>query len=87
MNLTGALKTGRRIRRPHGMWFRSERTHTFSTEDVLCDTWEVEDTPIELTRAQYWGAVSRVLKKDPPDQQRFFSTPIFQEIADELGLV
>lgn len=99
MTLIEATKTGKRIRRKYWTKYQGEETWwdvemgltDLVPEDILADDWEVETTPVSVTREQFeeaWRttcAVSRFVKELDSVQYNAF-TAVRDILIKELGL-
>ena len=67
MNIIEAIKSGKKYRL-HGTegWFHPPVEHLqnsvfFSVQHILADDWEIEQTPVSITREQFDLAFSKVI--------------------------
>ncbi len=82
MNIIDAIKSGRRFKRKsqpnQGYLYQAGAGVTFYEDDILADDWEVEQTPVTITREQFDKAFHDV---------SVYYAPILRDVlAKELGL-
>lgn len=88
MNIIDAIKSGKRYKRKaYREWYRpASPTSTcysslqYSDEDILADDWEVEPTPIVITREQFEATWYRARTR-AADWDK-----VYKILVEELGL-
>lgn len=102
MNVWGAIRSGKRFRRPGGHWLEFKRIiainiHgecTFIPDDMNKDDWEIEEPKIEITKEKFWEAARRCMGI-PEDKHGVFrcsndmqkgAVESIHLLADRLGL-
>lgn len=89
MNLIDATKTGKRIRRKYWTKYQGEETWWDAEiglphlvpKDILADDWEVEPTPVPVTREQFDAAWHLARTTAPCTYD-----DLYQTLVKELGL-
>jgi hypothetical protein len=96
MTLQEAIKSGKRFRRHimfKGEWYSNPCQHgTFDYADILADDWEIESTPVTITKEQFYEACEQVMESYAKNMDVAminagprFATSI-NELAERLGL-
>jgi hypothetical protein len=83
MTLIEAIKTGKRFRRKGSIGYYEPKllpNTYFIVDEVLADDWEVEPTPITITREQFDAAWDEATHANPHLQY------IHSALLKELGL-
>ncbi len=93
MNLLEAVKTGRPMKRPRdkcwrGPFLAGDGYTEIRMElcDLTADDWEINDSPVSITRRQFWGAYAESVK----ETGSCYWTPdgdTMQLMAKKLGLI
>jgi hypothetical protein len=67
MNIIEAINSGRKYRRKgEELWYESEednRDYVFPLGAILADDWEIESTPVTITREDFDAACGRAVQK------------------------
>lgn len=87
MNIVEAMRSGKRYRQI-GDWGyynppAESKNYGFSVEQILADNWEVEGTPVTVTREYLLRAYFEALKSDDVKDGR---TGLIHEMIRMLGL-
>lgn len=89
MNIVEAIRSGKRIKR--NMWpeFKHYENHYgakyTAREDILADDWEVESTPVTITREQFdaaWRRAEDVCENMEIKTRHY----LYELVVRELGL-
>ncbi len=89
MNLIEAIKSGRRFRRAsqsnQGPWYQGGSGIRFYEDDILADDWEIEQTPVTITREQFDAAWRRA--EDVCENMQIKTWHyLYELVVRELGL-
>jgi hypothetical protein len=84
MNIIEAINSGKRFKRKDWGDYYLARQEAFQREDVLADDWEVEPTPVTITREQFDAAWARTWAFD--NRWAASNLTVADLLAKELGL-
>ena len=94
MTLIESLKSGKRFRRPGFPWIEvngpninyaagTKSVYYLNASEVLAEDWEIESTPVTITKEQFWDAYDSAVSRKAPSCE---SLNLVTEMAERLGL-
>lgn len=88
MTLIEALKTGKKIRKKSsGLYVNKDYPSVqFTIDDVLADDWEVEQTPVPVTREQFDSAWYKAKTSRSELGFPWDMDTVYKVLIKELGL-
>ncbi len=88
MNIIEALKSGKRFKRAsqpnQEYWYHASSGRPFYVNDILAKDWEVESTPVIITREQFDAAWDKAI--DESKARETDCTMLHHCLTKELGL-